>query len=87
MSDESSKNYSSPTMVKRLTIDLTAEEMKALNVLAKKKDLSHAAILRQGLRLYQLADAHWAKGGKLFFQKAHLKEKAAKRLRRPNESE
>ena len=53
--------------------------MKALNVLAKKKELSRAAILRQGLRLYQLADARWAKGGKLFFQKAHLTEKAGHR--------
>lgn len=67
-------------MTKRIsiTLNLTAAEMKALNALAKKKDLSRAAILRQGLRLYQLADAQWAKGGKLFFRKAHLREKTGR---------
>ena len=61
---------------KTLTLNLTEAEMKALESLAQQKDLTKTAILRQALRLYQLADARWAEGGKLFFEDAHLKEKA-----------
>ena len=61
---------------KTLTLNLTEAEMKALETLAKDKDLTKTAVLRQALRLYQLAVARWAEGGKLFFEHEHLKEKA-----------
>jgi hypothetical protein len=38
--------------------------------------LTKTAILRQALRLYQLVEARLAKGGKLFFEHEHKKEKA-----------
>jgi Ribbon-helix-helix protein, copG family len=59
-----------------MTLNLTQAEMDALESLAKQKDLSKTAILRQALRLYQLAVARWAEGGKLFFEHEAKREKA-----------
>jgi len=53
---------------KTMTLNLTDQEMQALEELSTQKDLSKTAILRQALRLYQLVDIRLAEGGKLFFE-------------------
>ena len=60
---------------KTMTLNLTDQEMRALEELSTEKDLSKTAILRQALRLYQLVNMRLAEGGKLFLEDSK-KEKA-----------
>ena len=61
---------------KTMTLNLTDAEMRVLDELCEKKDLSKTAVLRQALRLYQLIENRVDKGGKLFFEDEKTKEKA-----------
>ncbi|MGE8941510.1 ribbon-helix-helix protein, CopG family [Leptospira interrogans] len=61
---------------KTMTLNLTDAEMRVLEELCTKKDLSKTALLRQALRLYQLVEARIEKGDKLFFEDDRTKEKA-----------
>jgi hypothetical protein len=63
-------------MKRTMTLNLTEVEMQALEDLARQKDLSKTAVLRQALRLYQLVDARLASGGKLFIEDVAKREKA-----------
>ncbi len=58
-----------------MTLNLTAGEMEALDELARKKDLSKTAVIRQALRLYKMVDLRLAQGGKLFFEDELQKKK------------
>lgn len=51
-----------------MTLNLIPSEMEALLELAKRKDLSKTAIIRQALRLYHLIETRIAGGEKLFFE-------------------
>jgi hypothetical protein len=51
-----------------MTLNLTDPEMRVLEELARQKDLSKTAVLRQALRLYQLVDARLSRGEKLLFE-------------------
>jgi len=53
---------------KTMTLNLTDDEMAALEDLAKRKDLSKTGVLRQALRLYQLVDTRTRSGEKLIFE-------------------
>jgi hypothetical protein len=59
-----------------MTLNLTEAEMKVLEELCERKDLSKTTVLRQALRLYQLVEARIEKGDKLFFEDDKTKEKA-----------
>lgn len=59
-----------------MTLNLTDEEMKALEELADRKDLSKTAVVRQAIRLYQLVDVRMAAGEKLYFEDEIEKKKA-----------
>lgn len=61
---------------KTMTLNLTDAEMRVLEDLCAKKDLSKTTLLRQALRLYQLVEARIEKGDKLFFEDDKTKEKA-----------
>jgi predicted transcriptional regulator len=61
---------------KTMTLNLTDAEMRVLDELCEKKDLSKTAVLRQALRLYQLIESRVDKGDKLFFEDEKTKEKA-----------
>lgn len=61
---------------KTMTLNLTDAEMRVLEELCAKKDLSKTAVLRQALRLYQLVEQRIEKGDKLFFEDDRTKEKA-----------
>lgn len=64
------------TAKKTMTLNLTDAEMRALDELSIRKDLSKTAVLRQALRLYQTIDARVERGEKLLFENEATKEKA-----------
>ena len=51
-----------------MTLNLTGAEMEALEALARKKEVSKTAVIRQALRLYKLLEARLDRGEKLFFE-------------------
>jgi hypothetical protein len=59
-----------------MTLNLTGQEMEALEELAQKKELSKTAVIRQAIRLYHLLDARIAQGEKLFIEDDKLNKKA-----------
>jgi len=59
-----------------MTLNLSDEEMDALEVLAAKKDLSKTVLLRQALRLYQRVEERLERGETLFFEDEARKQKA-----------
>jgi hypothetical protein len=59
-----------------MTLNLTEVEMKGLEELSRRKDLSKTAVIRQALRLYQLIDTRLQRGEKLFFEDEAEKKKA-----------
>ncbi len=61
---------------KTMTLNLTEAEMRVVEELAKKKDLTKTAIIRQALRLYQMIDARLAAGDKLVFEDEKSQRKA-----------
>lgn len=56
-----------------MTLNLSEAEMRALEDLCSKKDLSKTAVLRQALRLYQTVDARVDQGHKLMLESTHEK--------------
>ena len=60
---------------KTMTLNLTEQEMAALEELASKKDLSKTAVLRQALKLYQLVDTRLSQGERMFFENGQKEEK------------
>lgn len=65
-----------PMNKRTMTLNLTEAEMKVLEHLCAKKDLSKTVLLRQALRLYQLIEERIEKGEKLLFEDEKTKEKA-----------
>jgi predicted transcriptional regulator len=61
---------------KTMTLNLTDAEMRVLEELAKKKDLTKTAVIRQALRLYQMVDSRLAAGDKLVFEDEKAQKKA-----------
>jgi predicted transcriptional regulator len=59
-----------------MTLNLTDGEMRALDELSRRKDISKTAVIRQALRFYQLVDARVEKGDKLLFENDDTKEKS-----------
>jgi hypothetical protein len=59
-----------------MTLNLTPAEMEVLEDLARRKDVSKTAVIRQALRLYQLVDVRLAQGEKLFFEDELQKKKS-----------
>ena len=61
---------------KTMTLNLTEAEMAVLEDLAKKKDLSKTAVVRQAIRLYQMIEARVSAGEKLVFEDEKAQKKA-----------
>jgi len=59
-----------------MSLNLTDAEMDVLEDLARRKDLSKTAVIRQALRLYQLVDHRMALGEKLIFEDEKTKNKS-----------
>jgi predicted transcriptional regulator len=64
------------TAKRTMTLNLTDAEMRALDDLSVRKDLTKTAVLRQALRLYQTIEARLDRGDKLLFENDATKEKA-----------
>ena len=63
-------------MKKTMTLNLTDAEMRVLDDLSARKDLTKTAVLRQALRLYQAIEMRVEKGDKLVFENESTREKA-----------
>jgi hypothetical protein len=64
-------------MMKRtMTLNLTEPEMRVLEDLSVRKDLSKTAVIRQALRLYQLVENRVLRGDKLVLENETTKEKS-----------
>lgn len=61
---------------KTMTLNLTEAEMRVLDELARKKDLSKTAVIRQALRLYQMIETRLSQGEKLVFEDEKAQKKA-----------
>lgn len=61
---------------KTMTLNLTETEMRVLEDLAKKKELSKTALVRQAIRLYQMIEARLDQGEKLVFEDEKAQRKA-----------
>jgi hypothetical protein len=61
---------------KTMTLNLTDAEMGVLEDLAKKKELTKTALVRQAIRLYQLIEARLSQGEKLVFEDEKAQKKA-----------
>ena len=59
-----------------MTLNLTDAEMRALDDLSIRKDITKTAVLRQALRLYQTIEARVDRGDKLLLENETTKEKA-----------
>ncbi|MGE5562438.1 MAG: transcriptional regulator [Bacillota bacterium] len=64
------------TVKRTMTLNLTDAEMRALDDLSLRKDLTKTAVLRQALRLYQAIESRVEKGEKLVFENERTREKA-----------
>jgi predicted transcriptional regulator len=61
---------------KTMTLNLTEEEMSALDELSHRYDMSKTAIVRKALRMYQVIDARMQRGEKLFLEDEIEKKKS-----------
>lgn len=61
---------------KTMTLNLTGAEMTVLDELARKKDLTKTAVVRQALRLYQMVETRMSQGEKLVFEDEKAQKKA-----------
>jgi len=57
-----------------MTLNLTDQEMRLLDDLSARKDVSKTALLRQALRLYQMVEERLNRGEKLFFEDGEKKK-------------
>lgn len=59
-----------------MTLNLTDAEMKAVEDLCTRKDLSKTAVIRQALRLYQTVELRLERGDKFYFENESTHDKA-----------
>ena len=59
-----------------MTLNLTDEEMKVLEELSSRYEMSKTAILRKALRMYQVIDSRLQRGEKLFMENEVEKKKS-----------
>lgn len=59
-----------------MTLNLTEEEMGALEQLCSRYDMSKTALVRKALRMYQVIDARLQRGEKLFMEDDIKKQKS-----------
>jgi len=64
------------TAKRTMTLNLTDAEMRVLDDLSVRKDLSKTSVVRQALRLYQMIEVRLERGDKLLFENDSTKEKA-----------
>ena len=65
------------TAKRTMTLNLTDAEMRVLEELSVRKDITKTAVLRQALRLYQTVEARVERGEKLLFENEATEEEKA----------
>ena len=56
------------TVKRTMTLNLSSEEMEAVEAVARRKDVTKTAIIKQAIRLYLLVDTRLGDGDKLFVE-------------------
>lgn len=56
------------TIKRTMTLNLSSEEMEAVETIARRKDVTKTAIIKQAIRLYLLVDTRLGDGDKLFVE-------------------
>ena len=56
------------TAKKTMTLNLSSQEMEAIEKIARKKEATKTAIIKQAIRLYLLVDSRLGDGNKLFVE-------------------
>ena len=56
------------TTKRTMTLNLSSEEMEAVEAIARRKDVTKTAIIKQAIRLYLLVDTRLGDGDKLFVE-------------------
>ena len=56
------------TAKRTMTLNLSSEEMDAVETIARRKDVTKTAIIKQAIRLYLLVDTRLGDGDKLFVE-------------------
>ena len=56
------------TVKRTMTLNLSPEEMDAVETVARRKDVTKTAIIKQAIRLYLLVDTRLGDGDKLFVE-------------------
>lgn len=64
------------TAKKTMTLNLTDQEMRVLEVLAEKKELTKTGVMKLALRLLQTLDARVELGKKLLIEDERTNEKS-----------
>lgn len=59
-----------------MTLNLTDDEMNALDALSSRYEMSKTAIIRKALRMYQMIDTRLQRGEKLFMEDEIEKKKS-----------
>lgn len=59
-----------------MTLNLTDDEMSALEDLSSRYDMSKTAVIRKALRMYHAIDARLQRGEKIFVEDEIAKKKA-----------
>jgi len=56
------------TVKRTMTLNLSSDEMMAVESIARRKDVTKTAIIKQAIRLYLLVDTRLGDGDKLFVE-------------------
>jgi predicted transcriptional regulator len=56
------------TVKRTMTLNLSSDEMAAVESIAQRKDVTKTAIIKQAIRLYLLVDTRLGDGDKLFVE-------------------
>ena len=56
------------TAKKTMTLNLSSQEMEAIEEIARRKEATKTAIIKQAIRLYILVDSRLGDGNKLFVE-------------------
>ena len=62
---------------KMLTLKLSPQEMEIIENLARRKDVSKTAVIKQAVRLLMLVETRLGDGGKLFLEDENQKTELA----------
>jgi len=63
-----------------MTLNLTEQEMRVVEQLAERKELTKTGVLRQALRMYQMVSLRFDRGERMYFENDHSPRKMKNEL-------